>query len=199
MEQACRVLEVSRSGYYGWQSPKSSGREQSNQALQRKLVELHQKYPALGLDSLYHMLKPEFGCSRKRVHRQMRVAGIVSVRRRAYKATTNSQHSQPPAPRLTHSPTSRPFTIPSGRILHWAGCLLRSLMPASWHLWQHERASHRNSKIHSVFSCIFVSVFPGRAQSSSTPNFVVNCRKLYWSAHLLFWRYLRSTLRADRA
>ena len=162
-----------------------------------KVAELMKQYPET------------FGCKildvtdvpavRKQVHRQMRVAGIVSVRRRAYKATTNSQHSQPPAPRLTHSPTSRPFTIPSGRILHWAGCLLRSLMPASWHLWQHERASHRNSKIHSVFSCIFVSVFPGRAQSSSTPNFVVNCRKLYWSAHLLFWRYLRSTLRADRA
>ena len=45
-------------------------------------------------------LKPEFGCSRKRVHRQMRVAGIVSARRRAYKATTNSRHSHPPAPNL---------------------------------------------------------------------------------------------------
>ena len=77
---------------------KLSGREQRNQALRRKLVELHQKHPALGLDSLYHLLKPEFGCSRKRVHRQMRAAGIISVRHRAYKATTNSRHSHPPAP-----------------------------------------------------------------------------------------------------
>lgn len=100
MEQACRVLEVSRSGYYEWRNPKPSGWEQSNQALRRRLVELHQKYPALGLDSLHHMLKPEFGCSRKRVYRQMRVAGIVSVRRRAYKTTTNSRHSHPPAPNL---------------------------------------------------------------------------------------------------
>ena len=100
VEQACRALEVSRSGYYGWRNPKPSKREQSNQALRRRLVELHQKYPALGLDSLHHMLKPEFGCSRKRVHRQMRVAGIVSARRRAYKATTNSRHSHPPAPNL---------------------------------------------------------------------------------------------------
>ena len=65
VEQACRVLEVSRSGYYGWRNPKPSGREQSNQTLRRRLVELHQKYPALGLDSLCHMLKPEFGCSRE--------------------------------------------------------------------------------------------------------------------------------------
>ena len=63
-------------------------------------MELHQKYPALGLDSLHHMLKPEFGCSRKRVHRQMRLAGISSVRCRAYKATTNSRHGHPPAPNL---------------------------------------------------------------------------------------------------
>ena len=45
-------------------------------------------------------LKPEFGCSRKRVHRQMRLAGIASVRRRAYKVTTNSRHSHPIAPNL---------------------------------------------------------------------------------------------------
>ena len=51
----------------------------------------------LGLDSLHHMLKPEFGCSRKRVHRQMRLAGIASARHRAYKATTNSRHNHPPA------------------------------------------------------------------------------------------------------
>ncbi len=54
----------------------------------------------MGLDSMYHLLKPEFGCSRKRVHRQMRIAGIYSVRCRACKATTNSKHSQPIAPNL---------------------------------------------------------------------------------------------------
>ena len=46
------------------------------------------------------MLKPEFGCSHKRVHRQLRLAGIVSGRHRAYKVTTNSRHSYPPAPNL---------------------------------------------------------------------------------------------------
>ena len=95
MEQACRVLEVSRSGYYGWVYHKPCGREQSNQTLQRRLMELHQKYPALGLDSLHPMLKPEFGCSRRRVHRQMQLAEIASVRCRACKVTTNSRHSYP--------------------------------------------------------------------------------------------------------
>ncbi len=100
MEQVCRELEVSRSGYYDWLKHKPSRRDRDNQALKRRLIELHEKYPAMGLDSLYHMVKPEFGCSRKRVHRQMRLAGISSVRRRAYKATTNSNHSNPIAPNL---------------------------------------------------------------------------------------------------
>ena len=100
MEQACRVLEVSRSGYYGWKAEKTCRRRLQNQALRRRLIELHEKYPALGLDSLYRLLKPEFGCSRKRVHRQMRLAGISSARRRAYKKTIHSNHSHPIAPNL---------------------------------------------------------------------------------------------------
>ena len=92
------MLEVSRSG--DWQGRGASHRTQQNQALRRRLVELHEKYPALGLDSLYRLLKPEFGCSRKRVHRQMWLAGISSVRQRAYKRTTNSNHSHPIAPNL---------------------------------------------------------------------------------------------------
>ena len=66
----------------------------------RELVRLHEKYPALGLDSLYHMLKPEYSCSRGKVHRLMKAAGIHSMRKKAYKATTNSRHSLPIAPNL---------------------------------------------------------------------------------------------------
>ena len=77
-----------------------SARKTANQALLRELVRLHEKYPALGLDSLYHMLKPAFHCSRGRVHRLMKAAGIHSQRKRAYKATTNSRHNCPIAPNL---------------------------------------------------------------------------------------------------
>ena len=68
MEQVCLALEISRSGYYDWQYHKPGRRERSNQALRRKLVELHEKYPALRLDSMHHMLKPEY--SRHRTHKQ---------------------------------------------------------------------------------------------------------------------------------
>lgn len=59
MEKLCRLLEISRSGYYAWLVRGPSRRTQHNQLLTRELVCLHEKYPAQGLDSLYHMLKPE--------------------------------------------------------------------------------------------------------------------------------------------
>ena len=105
MEQVCRVLEISRSGYYDLGKRAVPKRERRNQELKRRLVELHEKYPAFGLDSLYLPLKPEFGCSRKRVHRQMRLLGICSVRRRAYKTTTNSKHGNP----IAKKPLQRKF------------------------------------------------------------------------------------------
>ena len=49
MEQACRVLEVSCSGYYGWKAEKICRHRLQNQALRRRLIELHEKYPAMGL------------------------------------------------------------------------------------------------------------------------------------------------------
>lgn len=100
MGKLCQLLEISRSGYYAWLRGGKSARKTANQALLRELVRLHEKYPALGLDSLYHMLKPVFHCSRGRVHRLMKAAGIHSQRKKAYKATTNSRHNCPIAPNL---------------------------------------------------------------------------------------------------
>ena len=100
MELLCRLLEVSRSGYYEWLQRKPSVRKLHDQALKRRLLALHVKYPALGLDSLYHLIRKELSCSRKRIHRLMNELGISSVRKRAYKVTTNSRHSHPVAPNL---------------------------------------------------------------------------------------------------
>ena len=111
MEKLCRLLEISRSGYYAWLTRRQSQRAQHNQALTRELVYLHEKYPALGLDSLYHMLKASNSCSRGRVHRLMKAAGIHSMRKKAYKSTTNFRHSHPIAPNLLKRQFS--FTQPN--------------------------------------------------------------------------------------
>ena len=100
MELLCRLLEVSRSGYYEWLHRKASAHMQQDQALKRRLLALHQRYPALGLDSLYHMIRKELSCSRKRIHRLMNELGISSARKRVYKTTTNSRHAHPIAPNL---------------------------------------------------------------------------------------------------
>ncbi len=100
MELLCRLLEVSRSGYYEWLQRKPSVRKLHDQVLKRRLLALHTKYPSLGLDSLYHLIRKDLSCSRKRIHRLMNQLHIFSVRKRAYKATTNSRHSHPVAPNL---------------------------------------------------------------------------------------------------
>ncbi len=100
MELLCRLLEVSRSGYYEWLHRKDSAHMQQDQALKRQLLAFHQRYPALGLDSLYHLIYKELSCSRKRIHRLMNELGISSARKRVYKTTTNSRHAHPIAPNL---------------------------------------------------------------------------------------------------
>lgn len=100
MDKLCRLLEISRSGYYAWLNGGRGIRKLRNRELLWALMQLHQKYPALGLDSLYHMLQPEFHCSRGCVHRLMKQANIHSKRKKAYRCTTNSNHTCPIAPNL---------------------------------------------------------------------------------------------------
>ena len=96
----CRALQISRSGYYASKTRTIGVRRRANQQLLGALMVCHEKYPALGLDSLYHLLHPQFGCSRSRVHRLMKRAGLHSERKRAYRCTTNSRHAYPVAPNL---------------------------------------------------------------------------------------------------
>ena len=94
MAWLCRILEISRSGYYAWLNRGVSRRKQRNQELARELVRLHEKYPAMGLDSLYHLLKPAFHCSRKRVHRLMKELGIHCQTRRGAGISLISQQQK---------------------------------------------------------------------------------------------------------
>lgn len=66
----------------------------------RKIVRLHQKHPMFGLDSIYNILRKEQSVGRARVHRLMKHANIHSLRKKAYKTTTSSNHKLPVAPNL---------------------------------------------------------------------------------------------------
>lgn len=96
----CRVLMVSRSGYYAWRSRGQSARSRMDQAISREIVRIHQEIPSYGLDPMVAEIRQKLPCSRNRVHRLKKRLGIVSARRRRYKATTQAAHKLPVADNL---------------------------------------------------------------------------------------------------
>lgn len=118
MDQLCRLLEISRSGYYAWLHQGISPRKQQDQRLSRQLITLHQQQPASGLDTLFHMIRRKMVCSRKRIYRLMRQLHIQSARKFAYKRTTNSRHSHSVAPNLLNRnfQVDKPNTVWVGNI-----------------------------------------------------------------------------------
>lgn len=100
MSLLCRILNVSKSNYYAAKSRPEGKREKSNKKLISAIQKTHKKYPAMGLDSIYHYLKPSCGASRARVHRLMKKYNIHSCIVKAFKKTTNSNHSLPVSPNL---------------------------------------------------------------------------------------------------
>jgi len=100
----CRVLHVSRGGYYNWvkrlEEP-PSGREMANRELTAAIqTTFERSRGTYGAPRIYEELKGAgMECSLNRVARLMRKAGIQARRRRAYKVTTtNSKHDYPVAP-----------------------------------------------------------------------------------------------------
>jgi transposase InsO family protein len=98
----CEVLSLSRSGYYAWKNRVPSVQAQSNQALVKKIVLIHQESRATyGLPRIHAKLKQMGeGCGKNRVHRLMKTAGIQGLVRKKFVTTTDSNHRQPIVPRV---------------------------------------------------------------------------------------------------
>ena len=98
----CRLLLVSRSGYYAWRHRPASARDQSNRllAVEAKRGFGDEKGRA-GAPKAAHKLKAGgVPGGRHRVARIMRDNGLRAKAARKYKATTNSKRSLPVAPNL---------------------------------------------------------------------------------------------------
>ena len=98
----CRVLTVSRSGYYAWRSRPPSDRAQANTRLALDLHRIFDEHKGrAGAPRITKQLRAEG----QRVGKN-RVAGVMQVEQlrakaaRKYKATTNSNHKLPVAPNL---------------------------------------------------------------------------------------------------
>jgi transposase InsO family protein len=99
----CRVLQVSRSGYYAWlKAPPVSKRKSEDAELLERIEEIYKSsYKTYGSPRVHAQLVREgFRVGRKRVERLMREAGLEGKVKRKFKTTTDSKHSLPVAPNL---------------------------------------------------------------------------------------------------
>lgn len=107
----CRVLWVSRSGYYDWKDRPLSKRARENAALIEKIREIHERSRRIYGYPRVHAELRALGvrCSRKRVARLMRKASLQGCRRGRKKHTTRRDVNAIPAPDLL----KRSFTAES--------------------------------------------------------------------------------------
>jgi putative transposase len=98
----CRVLGVSPSGYYAWQSREQSERAREDEVLREQIVRIHaQSRRTYGAPRIHAELRENGqGISRKRVARLMRRASVVGVSRRRSMHTTRRDPAARPAPDL---------------------------------------------------------------------------------------------------
>ena len=98
----CKVLTVSRSGYYSWLKRGPSKRAIENQGLIEQIRSIHKKSKGTyGSPRITEELKVNYiHVSRHRVARLMKKANIRSITKKRFVATTDSKHTFPVAPNL---------------------------------------------------------------------------------------------------
>ena len=115
VERMCKVLGVSRSGYYGWRKRPQSKRRRENDQVLMEIQKSHKRSKEIyGSPRITEDLRAKgIRCGKNRVARIMRNNGIVARSRRKFKATTNSKHTLPVAENLLEQNfhTDRPNKI----------------------------------------------------------------------------------------
>lgn len=98
----CRVLKISRCGYYAARSRPPSRRARTNAELLQRIRRIHatsrENYGAV--KTLNALRTEGIDCGLKRVARLRRLHGIEAKRRRRFKQAYAARHSEPPAPNL---------------------------------------------------------------------------------------------------
>jgi putative transposase len=98
----CRVLAVSRSGFYGWLGRKPSKRRAQDAQLGERVEQIHNSSrKTYGSPRVHDALKDEgISTSRKRVARLMRERDLAAQQPKRFRVTTNSRHALPIAANL---------------------------------------------------------------------------------------------------
>jgi putative transposase len=95
----CQTLDVSRGGYYDWNGRPKSKRETENKQILEVAQKSHKECRGMcGLDKLLEDVREKFPkCSRNRLYNIQKGNNLYSIRKRKFKATTNSNHKLPVA------------------------------------------------------------------------------------------------------
>jgi putative transposase len=125
----CRVLKVSRSGYYAWIRRPIATRERENIMLEKRIEEIYGKNKErYGSPRICDALRKEgHSCGRHRVARLMRKKGLAAHGKVKFKATTNSKHDHPVHPNLL----ARDFTASAPNQV-WTGDITYITTAEGW-------------------------------------------------------------------
>ena len=98
----CRVLKVSKSGYYAWRTRPESARAKTDRELTRVIRRLHgESNGVYGSPKIREELKDEgYHYGRHKVARLMRIAGLRGCPKRRFRVTTKRDPSHPVANNL---------------------------------------------------------------------------------------------------
>jgi putative transposase len=98
----CRMLQVSRSGFYAWQTRPESPRSVDNRVLLTRIRAIHvRSREAYGTVKTHRVLQDEnIRCGHNRVARLRQTHGIVAKRVRRFRLARAARNNLPPAPNL---------------------------------------------------------------------------------------------------
>ncbi|WP_425319116.1 IS3 family transposase [Staphylococcus lutrae] len=98
----CKVLGVSKSGYYDWKKRPASSQQKRRDRLKKEIYKVY-----IGSQKRYgspkitkELMKEGIKVSQRTVTRLMKEMGIRSITKKKYKATTDSKHNLPIYPNL---------------------------------------------------------------------------------------------------
>jgi putative transposase len=111
----CRVLEVSKAGYYAWRARPLCARVQENHVLRQRIRQIHATVKGrYGSPRVRMELRAlGFRCGKHRVARLMRADGLRAKSARRFRTTTQSTHAHAVAPnRLNRQFAAAPLVQP---------------------------------------------------------------------------------------
>ena len=101
VSRMCKVLKVSRSGYYAWRTRPVSAREMANQRLYTLIEGVYDAYEGVyGSPRIYHELKDLVPCSENRIARLMRLHKLRAKQSKRFRTTTKRNRKHRAAPNV---------------------------------------------------------------------------------------------------